>query len=65
MRPLANRDAHTEGFALTQACLHGRYEVAEILLQHGADPNAKSPLLTNESLECLFAMPCIVMIIRC
>lgn len=37
-----DRDANTDWFPLTVACSKGHFEIAELLLEHGADPDAKS-----------------------
>lgn len=42
-RPAEQRNQHTNGFPLVQAAKDGNIEIAEVLLQRGADPNARSP----------------------
>ena len=43
LRAAGDQDPHTNGFPLVQACKHGYAELAQILLESGADPNARSP----------------------
>ena len=52
-RPVEKRNAHTDGFPLVRACHDGNYELAEVLLEHGADVDARSP--TEEQRE--FGIP--------
>lgn len=42
-RPPDQQDAHTHGFPLVQAAKNGNLEMVELLLQLGADPDARSP----------------------
>ena len=42
-RPIEKQDAHTDGFPLVRACHDGNYELAKLLLEHGADVDARSP----------------------
>lgn len=52
-RPLEKQDPHTDGFPLVRACHDGNIELAKVLLEHGADVDAKSP--TEEQRE--FGIP--------
>ena len=52
-RPTNEQDPLTDGFPLVVACEKGNYALAKLLLEHGADVNAKSP--TEEQQE--FGMP--------
>ncbi len=42
-RPAEQQDPHTNGFPLVQAAKKGNREMVELLLQMGADPDARSP----------------------
>lgn len=42
-RPPEEQDAHTHGFPLVQAAKNGNLQIVELLLQLGADPDARSP----------------------
>lgn len=42
-RPPKKQDPHTHGFPLVQAAKDGNLALAQLLLQHGADPDARSP----------------------
>ena len=42
-RPPEKQDPHTHGFPLVQAAKDGNLALAQLLLQHGADPDARSP----------------------
>ena len=50
-RPEAERDPHTEGFPLVKACEQGHFEMAKLLLEFGADVDAKSPVPEAEQRE--------------
>lgn len=41
LRQKENQDHFTNGFALCRACKNGQNEMAKLLLQNGADPNAE------------------------
>ena len=48
-RPENERNPHTDGFPLHKACATGNAEMAKLLLENGADVDARSP--TEEQKE--------------
>jgi len=54
LRPKKDQNHFTNGFALVEACKVGNFEIAKILLEHGADPNSRG---SNESDPPEFGIP--------
>jgi|GEM_PF-1969928 len=42
-RPIEKQNPHPDGFPLMKACQEGNYDLAKLLLEHGADPDAICP----------------------